>query len=80
MAGISAKNNAVAELPQSNQPPCPTDIRRAADPRECQAAGGQPLLGSFLFLHILHQLLNLYFTHPRERISKLNTLKSRFFY
>ena len=45
MAGISAKNNAVAQLPPELPGPLPAaDIRQAGGPSERRAAGGQPPL------------------------------------
>lgn len=68
MAGISAKNNAVAQLPPELPGPLPAaDIHQAGGPSERQPAGGQPPLGALLFPDVLHQLLNLYSTLSGER-------------
>ena len=68
MAGISAKNNAVAQLPPELPGPLPaTDIHQAGEPSERQAAGRQPSLGALLFPDVLHQLLNLHSTLSGQR-------------
>lgn len=51
MAGISAKNNAVAQLPPELPGPLPAaDIRQAGGPSERRAAGDSPLWKPFSFL------------------------------